>query len=80
MIFAQTSNLFLLLSKKEPYGKKSSFKYFINDNYNIRPLCVKPPRMIGYAKYFESNITMSFKLIDKKLIKKDIEIWKKEPV
>ena len=76
MIFGQTSKLFLLLFKKEPYGKKSSFKYFINDNDN-RPLCIKPPRMIGYVKYFESNNSMSFKLIDKKLIKKCIEIWKK---
>ena len=77
MIFGQTSKLFLLLFKKEPYGKKSSFKYFINDNDNIRPLCIKPSRMIGFVKYFESNNSMSFKLIDKKLIKKCIEIWKK---
>ena len=42
----------MLVSKKEPYGKKSSFKYFIgyNDNDDIRPLCIKLPQMIGYGK------------------------------
>ena len=32
----------ILVSKKEPYGTKNSFKYFIryNDNDIIRPLCV----------------------------------------
>ena len=33
--------------------------------------------MIGYAKYFESNKTMSFKVIDKKLLKKYTKIWNK---
>ena len=30
----------ILVSKEEPYGTKTSFKYFIgnNDNYVIRPL------------------------------------------
>ena len=30
----------ILVSKKEPYGTKNSYKYFIgyNDNDNIRPL------------------------------------------
>ena len=55
----------------EPYGKKSSFKYFIgyNDNVNIRQLCIKLPEMNGYAKYFDSSKTMSFKATDKKLLK-----------
>ena len=55
----------------EPYGKKSSFKYFIgyNDNVNIRQLCIKLPEMNEYAKYFDSSKTMSFKAIDKKLLK-----------
>ena len=55
----------------EPYGKKSSFKYFIgyNDNVDIRQLCIKLPQMNGYAKYFDSSKTMSFKAIDKKLLK-----------
>ena len=44
----------ILVSKKEPYGKKSSFKYFTryNDNDYIRPLCIKLPQMIESAKYF----------------------------
>ena len=52
-------------------SKKSSFKYFISydDNDDIRPLCIKLPQMIGDAKYFENNNTMSFKVIDKKLLK-----------
>ena len=33
--------------------------------------------MIGYAKYFDSNKTMSFKVIDKKLLKKYTKIWEK---
>ena len=34
----------ILISKKESYGTKNSFKYFIgyNDD-NIRPLCIKLP-------------------------------------
>ena len=59
--------------------KKYSFKYFIgyNDNDDIRPLCIKLPQMIGYAKYFDSNKTMSFKVSDKRLLKKYIRIWEK---
>ena len=51
--------------------KKSSFKYFIgyDDNDEIRPLCTKLPQMIGYAKCFVSNKTMSFNVIDKKQLK-----------
>ena len=63
----------ILVSKKEPYGKKSSFKYFIgyDDNDDIRPLCIRLPQMIEYAKYFENNNkTMSFKVSDKKLLKR----------
>ena len=39
----------LLISKKEPYGTKSLFKYFIgySDNNNIKPLCIKLPQMMG---------------------------------
>ena len=35
----------VLVSKKEPYGTKNYFKYFIgyNDNDNIRPLCIRLP-------------------------------------
>ena len=33
--------------------------------------------MIGYVKCFDSNKSMSFKVIDKKLLKNYIKIWKK---
>ena len=34
--------------------------------------------MIGYAKHFESNKTMLFKISDNKFLKKYIEIWKSQ--
>ena len=47
----------ILASKKEPYGTKHSFKYFIGYNHNdvIRPLCVRLPQMTGYARKFHGN-------------------------
>ena len=52
----------ILVSKKESYGTKNSLKYFIgyNDNDNIRPLCIRLPKMTGYARKFDVNATMSF--------------------
>ena len=70
----------ILVSKKKSYGKKKSLKYVIgyNDDHDvIRPLCIKPPQMIGYVKHFNSNKTMSFKVIDNNLLKKYIEIWER---
>ena len=69
----------ILVSKEEPYGTKNSFKYFIgyNDNDVVRPLCIKLPQMTGYVRKFEGNTTMSFKIIDKKLLKKYNQIWKR---
>ena len=69
----------ILVSNEEPYGTQNSFKYFIgyNDNDVIRPLCVKLPQMTGYAKKFEFNSTMSFKISDKQLFRKYNQIWKK---
>ena len=57
----------LQVSKKEPYGKKSSFKYFIgyDEHYDIRPLGIRLPQMIGYVKCFDSNKTMSLKSLIK---------------
>ena len=67
----------ILVSKKEPYGTKYSYKYIIgyNDNDNIRPLCIKLPQMTGYARKFNENATMSFIVKDKKLLKKYSKIW-----
>ena len=69
----------ILVSKEEPYGRKSSFKYFIryNDNDVIRPLYIKLSQMIGYVRTFESKTTMSFKIRDKQLLKKYNQIWKR---
>ena len=69
----------ILVFKKESYGTKNSFKYFIgyNDGDVIRPLCIKLPQMIGYVKNSDSNKTMSFKISDNKLLKKCNKIWEK---
>ena len=60
-----------LISKKEPYGTKNSFKYFIgyNDNDIIRPLRIRLPQMTGYARKFNESVTMSFKVNDNQLLK-----------
>ena len=68
----------ILVSKKEPYGNKNSFKYFIgyNDNDVIRPLCIRLPQMTGYARKFNENTTMSFIVKDKKLLKNILKYGK----
>ena len=70
---------YYIFSKEEPYGTKNSFKQFIryNDTHVIRPLCIKFPQMIDYARKFEGNTTMSFNVKDSKLLKKYNQIWKK---
>ena len=63
----------ILISKKESSGKKGSLKYFTgyNDEDNtIRPLTIKFPQMIRYIKNSDGIKTMSFKVNDKKLLKK----------
>ena len=52
----------ILVSKKEPYGNKNSFRYFIryNDNDIIRTLCIRLPQMTGNARKFDENATMFF--------------------
>ena len=59
--------------------KISQLKYFIgyNDNDYIRSLCLMLPQMIVNVKYFESNKTMSFKIIENKQLKNYYQIWKK---
>ena len=61
----------LLISKKESYGTKNSFKYFIgyNDNNVIEPLCIRLPRMTGHFTKFDENATMSFIINNKQLLK-----------
>ena len=69
----------ILGSKEKPYSTKNSFKCFIgyNDNNVTRPLCVKLPRKTGYVRKVDGNATMSFKINDKQLLKKYIQIWKR---
>ena len=54
----------ILVSKKKPYRLKNSLKYFIgyNDDDVIRPLFIKLPQTIGFAKHFDSTQTMSFEV------------------
>ena len=67
----------ILVSKKEAYGNKNSFKHFIgyNDNDIIRPLCIRLPQMTGYARKFDENATMSFIVKNKQLLKKYAKMW-----
>ena len=69
----------VLVSKKELYGTKNSFKYFIgyNDDDVIRPRCVRLPQMTGYARKFDENATMPFKVNNKKIVKNYNKIWGK---
>ena len=69
----------ILVSKKEAYRTKNSFKCFIgyNDNDVIRPLLAKLSQMIGYTRKFNENVTMSFKVNDKQLLKNYNRIWEK---
>ena len=69
----------ILVSKKEPYGTKNSFKYFIgyNDNDIIRPLCIRLPQMTGYVRKFNDNSIMSFRVEDEQLLKNYNKIWEK---
>ena len=65
----------ILISKKEPFGTNKSFEYFIgySDDGEIKPLYIKFPQIIGYAKHFE----MSLKVIDNRLLKKCTKIQTK---
>ena len=67
----------ILVSKEEPYGTKNSLKYFIGYNdSDVRPLYIKHPQMTGSAKKLEFNLTMSFKISNKELIKSTIKYGK----
>ena len=80
----------ILVSKKEPYGKNNSFTYFIwyNDKDVIRPLRLRLSQMTDNIKNFKENksqknkfkenITMSFRVKYKKLLKNYNKIKKKK--
>ena len=69
----------ILISKKELYGKKGSFKYFIAyEDYDYTgPLCIRLPQITGYVKCFDNNKTMSFKVTDNNLLEKYTKIWRR---
>ena len=69
----------MLFSKKETCGTKNSLKYFIeyDDNDIIRPLCIRLPQMTGYARKFDENVTISFRVNNIQLFKKYNKIWEK---
>ena len=60
----------VLVSKKEPYDTKNSFKYFIgySDNDVIRPLYLRLPKITGYTRKFDENSTMSFRANNKQFL------------
>ena len=60
----------ILVFKNEPYGTKKALKYVIGYNNNdvIRPLCLRLPQITGYAKKFNENATMSFRVNNKQLL------------
>ena len=69
----------ILVSKKEPHGTKNALKYFIgyNDNDVIRPLCLRLPKMTGYARKFKENTIMSLRVNNKQFLKNYNKIWEK---
>ena len=69
----------IFVLKNKSYGTKNAIKYFIgyNDNNEIKPICIRLPQMTGYAKHFDDNKTISFKVTDKQLLKKYNKIWEK---
>ena len=69
----------ILVSKKELYGTKNSFKYFIryNDNDVIGSLYIRLPQMTRHFRKFDENATMSFRIKIKQLLKNYIKIWEK---
>ena len=68
----------ILVSKNESYGTKNSIKFFIgyNDNDVLRPFCVKLPQMTDYARKFDENRTMFFRVNNKQLLRNYNKIWK----
>ena len=61
------------------YETKNSLKYFIgyiDEDDEIKPLCLKLPQMIGCLNEFDDSVTMSLRADDSKLFKKYCKIWR----
>ena len=67
----------IVLYKKDSYGNKGAFKYFIGykSNVGIIPLYIKLPKMNAYAKYFKDSKLVNLLVHDKGLLKKHNEVW-----
>ena len=68
----------IVLSKKDSYGNRSAFKYFIGyiSNRGIIPLCIILPQMNEYVKCVNKNSKyMNILVHDKEVLKKYDEIW-----
>ena len=70
----------IVLFDKKPYGNEDSFKYFIGyrhkGNAFPSPLCIEPPKMNVYAKYFDKNSKYVNLLVnDKEILENHNAIW-----
>ena len=74
------------ISNRDSYGKKCSFKYFIEymSNIGVVSLCIKLPQLNGHTKYFDdrlmnifNNRFMNFLVHNEKLLKVYNAIWDK---
>ena len=68
----------ILISKKEPYSKYNSFKYFIGykDNDVIRLLYLFFSQTTGYINRFDKNkVTISLMIKDIQLLKNYNKLW-----
>ena len=57
----------IVLYRKDSYGNKGAFKYFIGykSNAGIIPLYIKLPKMNAYAKYFKDSKLVNLLVHDK---------------
>ena len=70
----------IVLSKKDSYGNKGAFKYFIGykSNDGIIPLYIKLPQINAFAKHFDGNNKyMNLLVLDERLLEKKNEVWDK---
>ena len=72
----------IMLSKKESYGNKGSYKYFIGYIYKGTalplPLCIKFSQINAYVKYFDENSKYrNFLVNDEEILEKYNKIWDK---
>ena len=69
----------IVISNRDSYDKKGSFKYFIEymSNSDVVPLCIKLFQSNGYVKYFDNSNQCMNLVYNEKLLKAYNEIWDK---